>query len=63
MAQYTEFTDGVSTYRDGVRNTAYVIDVALTATGFAGSESIYDPITETWGAGDWRNTETTPPVE
>jgi len=45
--QYQVYTDGVDTYRDGVRAGAYVIDHALTATGFAGTEGV-----------DWENIET-----
>jgi hypothetical protein len=44
MAQFVEYTDGIDTYRDGVRDGAYVIDVALTVTGFAGTEGV-----------DWEN--------
>jgi hypothetical protein len=44
MAQYVIYTDGVTIYRDGVRNGAYVIDVTLTVTGFAGVENV-----------DWEN--------
>lgn len=36
--QYGTYTDGTYIYRDGVRDTEYVIDVALTATGFSGDE-------------------------
>lgn len=46
MAQYIEYTDGTDTYRDGVRDGAYVIDVELTATGFDGEEDT-----------DWKNLE------
>jgi hypothetical protein len=44
MAAFVEYTDGIDTYRDGVRDGAYVIDKALTATGFAGTEGV-----------DWEN--------
>lgn len=44
MEQYRYYTDGVSTFRDGVRNLAYVIDKALTPTGFNGTEGV-----------DWEN--------
>jgi len=44
MAQYGTYTDGTYIYRDGVRSGDYVIDVALTATGFSGSENT-----------DWKN--------
>jgi hypothetical protein len=47
MAQYVEYSDGVDTYRDGVRGGAYVIDKELTATGFAGTEDV-----------DWENLRT-----
>lgn len=46
MEQYVIYTDGVSTFRDGVRNGYYVIDKALTPTAFAGTEGI-----------DWENIE------
>ena len=52
MANYVEYTDGVDTFRDGVRSGAYVIDKALTVTGFAGSESVDEGVT-----GDWVNLE------
>ncbi len=42
--QYVTYTDGSAKYRDGVRDGKYVIDKALTATGFAGTENI-----------DWEN--------
>jgi hypothetical protein len=38
--QYQEYTDGVDTFRDGVRNGSYVIDKVLDATGFLGVENI-----------------------
>ncbi len=44
MEQYRVYTDGVSTYRDGVRDGAYVIDKAITSTGFGGIENV-----------DWEN--------
>lgn len=44
--QYQIYTDGTTTYRDGVRDGKYVIDKALTATGFSGTEGI-----------DWENVE------
>ena len=47
MAQYQIYTDNSITFRDGVRNGAYVIDKALTLTGFSGTEGI-----------DWENIET-----
>lgn len=50
MAQYNTYTDGTNDYRDGVRDGAYVIDKALTETGFAGTESTDEGIT-----GDWVN--------
>ena len=42
--QYGTYTDGTSIYRDGVRSGEYVIDIALTVTGFLGSENT-----------DWKN--------
>jgi hypothetical protein len=44
MAQYVVYTDGSVKYRDGVRAGKYVIDKALTVTGFEGIENI-----------DWEN--------
>lgn len=42
MAQYQIYTDGTTTMRDGIRENdgqaQYVIDVAVTATGFDGEE-------------------------
>lgn len=40
MAQYRELTDGTATYRIGVRDTGFVIDVELDATGFDGTENV-----------------------
>jgi hypothetical protein len=37
--QYRTFTDGVSTFREGVRSTYFVLDQTMTATGFAGVEN------------------------
>lgn len=42
--QYQEYTDGIDTFRDGVRGGSYVIDKALTPTGFNGIINI-----------DWEN--------
>lgn len=42
--QYRIYTDGVTQMRIGVRSLAFVIDIALTATAFAGSENT-----------DWKN--------
>jgi hypothetical protein len=47
MAQYIEYTDGVITFRDGVRTEGYVIDKELTVLGFDGSVNV-----------DWQNIET-----
>lgn len=44
--QYFEYTDGTTTWRDGVRDGVFVVDKALTATGFAGAENT-----------DWVNVE------
>jgi uncharacterized protein (TIGR02145 family) len=41
---YVTFTDGVTTFRKGVRNGSFVIDLALTPTGFTGTQGI-----------DWEN--------
>lgn len=46
MTQYVTYTDGVDTFRDGVRDGTYVIDKALTPLGFGGTEGI-----------DWENVE------
>jgi hypothetical protein len=32
--QYQEYTDGVDTFRDGVRNGKWVIDVVIGPLGF-----------------------------
>jgi hypothetical protein len=42
--QYQVYTDGAKTYRDGVRDGCYVVDVEITPTGFDGIEGI-----------DWEN--------
>ena len=49
MAQYTVYEEPATgaTYRDGVRDSHYVIDVALTELGFLGDESL-DGITGDW---------------
>jgi|WetSurSiteA1Bulk_404760.scaffolds.fasta_scaffold161782_2 hypothetical protein len=47
--QYQEYTDGISTWRDGVRSGDFVVDIELTPTGFAGLENI-----------DWENVSTIP---
>ena len=36
---YEYFSDGAATYREGVRNNAWVVDKLLTAKGFAGVEN------------------------
>jgi hypothetical protein len=46
MAQYRYYTDGIGTYRDGVRGGDFVVDKTLTATGFSGVQDI-----------DWENIE------
>jgi len=43
-AQYRTYSDGTTTFRTGVRDTYYVIDKTLTATGFSGTEGV-----------DWEN--------
>ena len=45
--QYRYYTDGVGTYRDGVRNGMFVVDKELTPLGFDGVEDT-----------DWENIET-----
>ena len=37
---YVEYSDGVDTFRDGSRDSGYVIDKELTATGFDGVEGV-----------------------
>ena len=37
--QYQIFTDGVSTFRQGVRSTYFVLDQTITALGFSGVEN------------------------
>jgi hypothetical protein len=48
MNQYDIYTDGVDIFRDGVRDGKYVIDVAVTVLGFAGTESLDNGITGDW---------------
>jgi hypothetical protein len=36
--QYTVYTDGVTTFRQGVRATFFVLDQTITALGFAGAQ-------------------------
>lgn len=40
MAQYVEYTDGINTVRDGVRDGEYVLDYIITPLGFAGTKGI-----------------------
>ena len=44
MEQYVYYSDGTTIWRDGVRSGAFVLDVALTLTGFGGTEGV-----------DWEN--------
>lgn len=44
---YFYFTDGITKYRIGVRDSKFVLDKALTGTGFEGIENT-----------DWENLET-----
>lgn len=44
MIQYLLYTDGVTLIRKGVRNYSFVVDIALTGTGFNGTEGV-----------DWEN--------
>ena len=37
--QYTVWTDGVVTFRQGARNPYFVLDQTMTALGFAGAEN------------------------
>jgi uncharacterized protein (TIGR02145 family) len=48
MVQYRKLKDSVRTYRDGVRDAGFMLDVELTTTGFAGTENT-----------DWENVEKT----
>ena len=43
---------GLTTFRDGIRDHCYVVDQALTVTGFLGTESLDEGLT-----GDWINLE------
>lgn len=38
MAQYVIYTDGSTYFRDGVRDGAFVVDVAITEQGFDGEK-------------------------
>jgi hypothetical protein len=40
LGQYVIFTDGISTWRKGVRFEAFVLDKTLTPTGFTGTEGL-----------------------
>ena len=42
--QYRTYTDGIDTFRDGVRDGSYVIDKVIGPLGFAGTEGV-----------DWEN--------
>jgi hypothetical protein len=44
QGQYIEYTDGVGTWRKGVRDTYFILDKTLTPLGFSGTENI-----------DWEN--------
>lgn len=44
--QYRYFTDGTSSFREGVRSGKFVLDKTLTDTGFSGTEDT-----------DWENLE------
>jgi hypothetical protein len=37
--QYRTLTDGTDTYRIGVRDTGFVVDVEITETGFDGDKN------------------------
>jgi hypothetical protein len=43
---YVEYTDGVSTFRQGSRDDNFVTDKTITANGFDGTENV-----------DWENIE------
>lgn len=45
-AQYRKLKDNIRTYRDGVRDASFMLDVELTETGFTGTENT-----------DWENIE------
>lgn len=38
ITQYVYYTDNTTIIRKGVRDSIFVVDIALTPTGFAGSE-------------------------
>jgi len=38
ITQYVYYTDGTTIIRKGVRDSIFVVDIALTPTGFTGSE-------------------------
>jgi hypothetical protein len=57
MADILLLTDGVDTFRFNVRDHTLCTDQALTATGFAGTESTDEGVT-----GDWVNLDVIPPV-
>lgn len=40
MAQYRIYTDGANKFRVGVRDGGFVMDKALTETGFNGTENV-----------------------
>ena len=46
--QYVYYSDGISIFRKGVRDTSFVIDIALTELGFDGDENT-----------DWQNVDIT----
>jgi uncharacterized protein (TIGR02145 family) len=48
--QYVILSDGANIIRKGVRNSTFVVDMALTLLGFAGTESTNNGVT-----GDWKN--------
>jgi hypothetical protein len=56
MADEFIFTDGVDTFRIQARDSKLKTDMALNATGFAGSETTDEGVT-----GDWMNLESIPP--
>lgn len=58
MAAEFIFSDGVSSFRIRSYNSKLCTDMALTPTGFAGTESLDEGVT-----GDWINIESLPTTE
>jgi hypothetical protein len=56
---YVEYTDGVSTFRQGSRDGNFVTDQVITLTGFDGTEGVdwenIEEITYSGSTGIWRD--------